>query len=338
MMSSSNFSSGQKGANSIPENSNPEESGLVDEADISADTGSKQARDAVVNPMIRPNSDLNAGLYIVATPIGNLRDITLRALDVLASADLVLAEDTRVAAKLMSAYGLKPELRPYHDHNGAISRPRILRELGKGHRIALISDAGTPLISDPGYKLAREAIEAGHYVTALPGASAPIAALTISGLPSNSFFFAGFPPPKQSARLKFLEKLDRLDATLIFFEGPSRLAKSLSDMAKVFGNREAVLARELTKRFEEARRLPLNDLVLEIEKDGPPKGELVVLIGPPNGAETASTEDIDAAILEALESLSVKQASSEVAERFGLKKRDVYARALELKASGETKP
>ncbi|MFC7292385.1 16S rRNA (cytidine(1402)-2'-O)-methyltransferase [Hirschia litorea] len=287
--------------------------------------------------MIRPNPDLNAGLYIVATPIGNLRDITLRALDVLASADLVLAEDTRVAAKLMHAYGLIPELRPYHDHNGAISRPRILRELAKGHRIALISDAGTPLVSDPGYKLAREAIEAGHYVTALPGASAPLAALTISGLPSNSFLFAGFPPPKQTSRLKFLDKYKALDTTLIFFEGPSRLAKSLNDMAQVFGNRDAVLARELTKRFEEARRLPLTDLAKAIEEEGPPKGELVVLVGPPNSDENISEEDLDVAIQDALATMSVKQASSEVAEKFGLKKRDVYARAQMLKdeASGK---
>lgn len=281
--------------------------------------------------MIRPNSDLNGGLYIVSTPIGNLRDITLRALDVLASADLVLAEDTRVASKLMHAYGLKPELRPYHDHNGAISRPRVLRELDKGHRIALISDAGTPLVSDPGYKLAKEAIDAGHYVTALPGASAPLAALTISGLPSNSFMFAGFPPPKQQARMKFLEKFVNLDATLIFFEGPSRLAKSLEDMAQIFGNREAVLARELTKRFEEALRHPLSELAEIIKEEGAPKGELVILVGPPVKGTEVDQDDLDRAIIEALTDAPVKQASSAVAEKFGLKKRDVYARALELK-------
>nr|WP_149037549.1 16S rRNA (cytidine(1402)-2'-O)-methyltransferase [Hirschia baltica] len=330
-MSSSNFSSGHKGATSIPETTKSDSSDLEYEPDTNADAGSKQAFDAVVNPMIRPNSDLSSGLYIVATPIGNLRDITLRALDVLASADLVLAEDTRVASKLMAAYGLRPELRPYHDHNGAISRPRILRDLEKGMRIALISDAGTPLVSDPGYKLAREAIEAGHYVTALPGASAPLAALTISGLPSNSFLFAGFPPPKQTARLKFYEKFVSLESTLIFFEGPSRLAKSLADMLTIYGNREAVLAREITKRFEEARRLPLAELANAIELEGPPKGELVILIGPPLAGGEIIQEDLDSAIIAALANFSVKQASSEVAEKFGLKKRDVYARALILK-------
>ena len=301
------------------------------EPDNTGEPDTTQASDAVVNPVIRPDSDLNAGLYIVATPIGNLRDITLRALDVLSSVDIVYAEDTRVASKLMSAYGLKPELRPYHDHNGAITRPKILRELDKSKRIALVSDAGTPLISDPGFKLAKEVIEAGHYVTSLPGASAPLTALTISGLPSNNFLFAGFPPPKQGARAKFYDRFKDLESTLIFFEGPSRLAKSLADMYNVFGERDAVLARELTKRFEEAMRMPLSQLAEEITENGPPKGELVLLIGPPLASEGISEADLDSAILEALSEMSVKQASSLLAEKYSLKKRDVYARALELK-------
>lgn len=330
-MSSSNFSSGQQGAKLNSDKSDSDETDLDLEPDNSVEVETTQASDAVVNSMIRPNSDLNGGLYIVATPIGNLRDITLRALDVLASVDVVYAEDTRVASKLMSAYGLKPELRPYHDHNGAITRPKIIRDLDKNKRIALISDAGTPLISDPGYKLAREVIDAGHYVTTLPGASAPLAALTISGLPSNNFLFAGFPPPKQGARIKFYEKFKNLESTLIYFEGPSRLAKSLRDMHDVFGEREAVLARELTKRFEEAIRLPLSALAAKIEEEGPPKGELVLLIGPPQAGETIDEAELDSAIVEALTDMSVKQASSQIAERYGLKKRDVYARTLELK-------
>ena len=290
-----------------------------------------QATTSGSSAIFRTIEALAPGLYVVSTPIGNLRDITLRALDVLASVDLVLAEDTRVARKLMSAYGLNPSLRPYHDHNAAKARPAILEALGAGQSIALISDAGTPLVSDPGFKLARDIIEAGHDVFAIPGASAPLAGLTVSGLPSDRFLFAGFPPPKSGARRKMLEELKVVPATLIFFEGPSRLGDSLSDMLDVFGDREAVIARELTKKFEEARRGKLSTLAAHVRADGPPRGEIVVLVAPPGKEQAASQEEIDAAILSALENQPVKAAAAEIAKAFNLPKRDVYNRALELK-------
>ncbi len=320
-MSSSTFSSG-------PKDDAPSDN---DVADTSGAPNGKQADNSVVNQLFRVNPDLKSGLYVVSTPIGNLRDISLRALDILASVDLVLAEDTRVARKLLSAFGLNPTLRPYHDHNGAKVRPDIIESLLGGQRVALISDAGTPLVSDPGFKLARDAIEAGADVTAIPGASAPLAALTISGLPSDRFLFAGFPPPKSSARLSFLEKFKDIDATLIFFEGGSRLGESLQDMAKSFGARPAAICRELTKKFEEAIRAPLDELASTISEEGPPRGELVVLVGPPDKSVTADQSVIDAAIIAALQEMPVKSASNAVAEQFGLKKRDVYARALALK-------
>ena len=204
---------------------------------------------------------LQPGLYVVSTPIGNLRDITLRALDVLAAADEVLAEDTRVAGKLLSAYGVKARLSPYHDHNGAERRPELLRKLSEGARIALVSDAGTPLVSDPGWKLAHEALEAGHRVFPIPGASAMLAGLVASGLPSDRFCFAGFLPPKQGARTQSLESLKAVPATLIFYESGPRLADTLADMASVLGaGRQGAVARELTKLFEETRRGTLADL------------------------------------------------------------------------------
>jgi 16S rRNA (cytidine1402-2'-O)-methyltransferase len=193
---------------------------------------------------------LEAGLYVVSTPIGNLRDITYRAIDVLAAVDLVLAEDTRVTGKLMAAYGLSRKLAPYHDHNADEARPRVLARLAEGARVALVSDAGTPLISDPGYKLVRAAAAAGHAVRAIPGASAPLAALAAAGLPTDRFLFAGFPPPRSGARRRWLESLAGVRATLILFESGPRLSDSLADMAAVFGPREAVVARELTKLYE----------------------------------------------------------------------------------------
>ena len=243
-------------------------------------------QEAVTSTRIfRADPGLAPGLYVVSTPIGNLRDITLRALDILASVDVVCAEDTRVAGKLMSTFGVSARLRPYHDHNGAQARPGLLRELADGARIALISDAGTPLISDPGYKLVREAAGQGTPVLAIPGASAPLTALASSGLPTDRFMFAGFPPPKSAGRKRFLTELKSTEGTLIFFEGPSRLVASLSDMADVFGARDAVVARELTKKFEESRRGKLADLAAHYAREGPPRGEIVVLVGPPTARE-----------------------------------------------------
>jgi 16S rRNA (cytidine1402-2'-O)-methyltransferase len=263
--------------------------------------------------------------------------MTLRALDILASVDVICAEDTRVAGKLLSAFGVSARLRPYHDHNGAQVRPGLLKELAGGARIALISDAGTPLISDPGYKLVREAAERGINVVSIPGASAPLAALASSGLPTDRFMFVGFPPPKSAARKRFLSEMKSAEATLVFFEGPSRLAASLADMAEVFGNREAAVARELTKKFEETRRGLLVDLAAHYEREGPPRGEIVVLVGPPSGKPETDADALDAAILGSDDGRPLKEIAAEVAETFGLKRRDVYERALQLRDSSDTR-
>jgi len=276
---------------------------------------------------------LAPGLYVVSTPIGNLRDITLRALDVLGAADEVLAEDTRVAGKLMSAYGLKVRLSPYHDHNGAERRPGLLKALQKGARIALISDAGTPLISDPGWKLAHEALEAGVKVFPVPGASAMLAGLVASGLPSDKFLFAGFLPPKSAARRAAAEALRNVPGTLIFYESGPRLAEAVADLAAVLGRRQAAVARELTKMFEETRRGTLDELAVHYAEAGAPRGEIVLLVGPP-GDEAVTPERLDAALRDALAEQPTKAAANAVAEALGLPKRDVYQRALQLKADG----
>lgn len=275
---------------------------------------------------------VSPGLYVVSTPIGNLRDITLRALDILSAADEVLAEDTRVAAKLMSAYGIKARLSPYHDHNGAERRPQILARLEKGGRIALISDAGTPLVSDPGWKLVHDALEAGHKVYPVPGASALLAGLVASGLPSDRFMFAGFLPPKSGARKAALESLKHVPATLVFYESGPRLAESLADLASVLGaGRSAAVARELTKMFEETRRGTLESLARHYEEAGPPRGEIVVLAGPPE-EKSATAADLDSALRDALQTMPTKEAASSVAEALGLPRREVYQRALQIKS------
>jgi len=272
---------------------------------------------------------LAPGLYIVATPIGNLRDITLRALDVLSQADIVLAEDTRVTGKLLNAYRLKKQMVRYDEHAAASARPRVLEALAGGQRVALVSDAGTPLVSDPGYRLVREAVAQGADVFPIPGASAPLAALTLAGLPTDRFLFAGFPPPKSAARKTFLTELVPLRATLIFFEGGSRLAPSLADMAQVFGPRQAAVARELTKLHETCIRGTLPELAADPRLDNP-KGEIVVLVGP-GEQEVATAADADAALNEALTRLAPGEAASEVAKALGLNRRDLYRRALDLK-------
>jgi len=276
-----------------------------------------------------PPKPVTPGLYLVATPIGNLRDITLRALDVLAAADLVLAEDTRVTAKLTAAYGLKKPLVRCDEHVEAGLVARVLAEIEDGKVVALVSDAGTPLVSDPGYRLATEAIAAGHPVHPIPGPSSPLAALSLSGLPSDRFLFAGFPPVKSGARRAFLEELRAVRATLIFFETGPRLAASLADMAAVFGSREAAVARELTKLYEECVRGPLLDLAAD-PKLAAPKGEIVVLVAP-GAEEVASEADADAALAEALSRLGPADAASEVARSLGLNRKALYRRALELK-------
>ncbi|WP_415012729.1 16S rRNA (cytidine(1402)-2'-O)-methyltransferase [Amaricoccus sp.] len=276
---------------------------------------------------------LAPGLYLVATPIGNARDITLRALDVLAAADVLAAEDTRTARRLLEIHGVRRGGRglvAYHDHNGATVRPRLLAALAEGRSVALVSDAGTPLVADPGYRLAAEARAAGHAVTAVPGASALLAALSVAGLPTDRFLFAGFLPPKQAARRRALAALAAVPATLVFYESPRRSAECLADMAEVLGSaRDGALCRELTKRFEEVRRGTLGALAAAYATEPEPRGEVVLLAGPPV-EEAPSGETLDAALEAALEGRTVRDAAAEVAAALGLPRREVYARALAL--------
>ena len=272
---------------------------------------------------------LEAGLYIVATPIGNLRDITLRALDVLSGCDLLLAEDTRVTGKLLAAYGLSKTMARYDEHAAERARPRIMAALEAGQSVALVSDAGTPLVSDPGYRLVKEMVEAGFRVFPIPGPSAALAALTLAGLPTDRFLFAGFTPPKSAARRTFLAEFAQTRATLIFYETGPRLRASLEDMLAVFGPRQAAVTRELTKLYETAVRGTLDQLAVDPALEEP-KGEIVVLVGP-GVAEAASAADADMALAEALTRLAPGEAASEVAKALGLNRRDLYRRALALK-------
>jgi 16S rRNA (cytidine1402-2'-O)-methyltransferase len=281
-------------------------------------------------PPALSDAPLAPGLYLVATPIGNLRDITLRALDVLAACDVLLAEDTRVTGKLLSAYGVKTKLQRHDEHVAERDIPGILERLEAGERVALVSDAGTPMVSDPGYRLAREAIAAGHAVIPIPGASAALAALTLAGLPTDRFLFAGFPPPKSAARRTFLEEFANTRATLIFYEGASRVDDCLADMAVVFGGtRQAAVCRELTKLYETCIRGTLAELAVDPRFEAP-KGEIVILVGP--GTEKVATaDDAEAALREAMARLPLGEAASEVAKALGLSRKDLYRQALALK-------
>ncbi len=274
------------------------------------------------------------GLYLVATPIGNAADITLRALSLLDQADLIACEDTRTSGSLLRRYGIEARLTPYHDHNAAEARPLLLRRLAEGAVVALISDAGTPLISDPGYKLVREVVAAGLPVTALPGASSPLAALCLAGLPSERFLFAGFPPAKAGAAETWLAGLAQTEATLVLLESPHRLPEALERAARILGgSREAAVARELTKKFEEVRRGSLDELAAHYAAAGSPKGEVVVVIGPPpEGSAAAGAQDLDSMLRQALQHASVREAAASVTAATGRRKREVYARALELAA------
>jgi 16S rRNA (cytidine1402-2'-O)-methyltransferase len=275
---------------------------------------------------------LAPGLYIVSTPIGNLGDLTFRARDVLAGVDRILAEDTRVSAKLLSHYGIRTKPQRYDDHTGERERPAILAALRGGERIALVSDAGTPLVSDPGYRLVREVAAQGFNVFPIPGASAVLAGLAVAGLPTDRFLFAGFPPAKGGPRRAMFEELAAIRATLVFYETGPRLRDSLTDMATVFGaGREACVARELTKLYETAIRGSLEALIAD-PRLAAPKGEIVVLVGP-GREEAASAEDADRALVEALARSSPADAASEVAKALGLPRRDLYRRALELKGA-----
>lgn len=272
---------------------------------------------------------LPAGLYSVATPIGNLGDITLRALETLAGADLIACEDTRVTRKLLARYAITTPLTPYHEHNAATARPLLLRRLAAGAAIALVSDAGTPLVSDPGFKLVRAAQQAGHAVTALPGPSALLAALTVAGLPTDQFYFAGFLSPKQGARRARIAALARIPATLVLFETGPRLAATLADLAVGLGHRDAAICRELTKLHEEVRRDDLATLAQTCAASEL-RGEIVLVIGPPPTAERPGGAETDDLLRQALARTSLKDAVSEVAAATGLPRREVYQRALTL--------
>ena len=273
------------------------------------------------------------GLYLVSTPIGNLRDITLRALDTLRAADLIACEDTRVTRKLLTAHGIQGRLTAYHDHNAAEAGPALIARIEAGEVVALVSDAGTPLISDPGFRLVGEANARGVPVTVLPGASAPLAALVLSGLPADRFHFAGFPPPRQAARRHFLRALADIDATLVLLESPRRLGVALADMKEVLGPRPAAVARELTKLHEEVVRGDLRSLAGKYAAEGPPRGEIVVLVGPPREEEATSEAEIDARLGEALATMSVRDAAALVAEATNAPRRAVYRRALAVSRS-----
>jgi 16S rRNA (cytidine1402-2'-O)-methyltransferase len=269
------------------------------------------------------------GLHIVSTPIGNLGDITLRALATLAGADLIACEDTRVTRKLIDRYAIATPLTPYHDHNAAAARPKLLQQLAEGAALALVSDAGTPLLSDPGFKLVRAAQEAGHNVTVLPGASAPLAGLVVAGLPSDQFLFAGFLPAKQGARRARIEELARIPATLVLFETAPRIAAALADLAAGLGDREAAVCRELTKLHEEVRRGDLASLAQSFAASDI-RGEIVLIIAPPAAAAPLDIGDADALLRRALMRASLKDAVGEVAQATGLPRREVYRRALAL--------
>jgi 16S rRNA (cytidine1402-2'-O)-methyltransferase len=269
------------------------------------------------------------GLYLVATPIGNLSDISLRALELLAGANCIACEDTRVTRKLTERYGIATPLTPYHEHNAAAARPKLLARLGEGQAVALVSDAGTPLISDPGYRLVRAAHEAGHPVTALPGASAVLAALNVAGLPTDRFFFEGFLPAKQAARQKRIAALAGIPATLVLFESGPRLTAALADLAAGLGAREASVCRELTKLHEEIRRGDLAVLARDYAAGAETRGEIVIVVAPPVEQEDTQI-DLDAMLRHALARVSVKDAVGEVALASGRPRREVYQRALAL--------
>ena len=273
------------------------------------------------------------GLHVVATPIGNLRDISLRALATLAAAEAVIAEDTRVTKTLLAHYGIATPLIAYHEHNAQQVRPQILARLAEGQALALVSDAGTPLVSDPGFKLVTDAVAAGVPVTAVPGASAVLAALVVAGLPTDRFFFEGFLPPKSAARRARLAELARVPGTLVFFETPRRIVEVLEDCAAVLGEREGAVARELTKHFETVRRGPLAELARMFATDEVLRGEIVLLIGPPGEADGAIGEEaLDTRLRAALMNNSVKDAAAIVSGETGQPRRRVYARALQLAA------
>ena len=270
------------------------------------------------------------GLYLVATPIGHLGDITLRALEILAGVDIIACEDTRITRRLTERYAIAALLKPYHEHNAAQARPQILEKLAQGASIALVSDAGTPLISDPGFKLVREVCAAGHSVIAIPGASSVLSALAVAALPTDRFYFEGFLPPKQGARRARLAALSKIDATLVMFESGNRVQDTLADLAEIMGERDAAICRELTKLHEEVTRAPIAELA-KAAGTLETRGEFVLVVGPPRADALAMTQhDLDDLLRSSLAHDSVKDSVAHAVELSGRPRREVYARALEL--------
>jgi 16S rRNA (cytidine1402-2'-O)-methyltransferase len=296
----------------------------------SAGSPDRDARHYLLNGQSAVAPPLAGGLHLVATPIGNLRDVTVRALEALAAADLIACEDTRVSRKLLDHYGISTPLTPYHEHNAAEARPKLIARLAQGCALALISDAGTPLVSDPGYRLVREALAGGYAVTALPGASAVLAALTVCGLPPDRFFFEGFLPVKAGQRRARIAELNRIPGTLVLFETGPRIAASLAELAAGLGNRAAAICRELTKLHEEVRRGDLGTLACDYAGAAETRGEIVIVIAPPDRQLRTDAADLDSLLRSALHRLSLKEAVAEIAAVTGLPRRQVYQRALEL--------
>lgn len=281
-----------------------------------------------------PARPLEPALYLVATPIGNLADITIRALETLAAADVLACEDTRVSRVLLERYGIRRRTTAYHEHNAAEAGPKLIAALEEGKSVALISDAGTPLVSDPGYRLVGEALERGLRVVPIPGPSAALAALTVSGLPSDAFLFAGFLPVKAGQKRARLQQWQAVPATLIFFESPRRLAETLEAMAQVLGaERQAAICRELTKTFEEARHGSLQELAAHYAAADTPKGEVVICVGPPADGEAAPA-DVDALLIGLAAEMPASRAAAEAARMTGQPKQELYRRLLALKEGG----
>ena len=299
------------------------------------DTEGSARRTFSVGPHVLTAPKAAAGLHLVATPIGNLGDITLRALETLAGVDIIACEDTRITRRLTERYAITAQLKPYHEHNAALARPKILERLAQGASIALVSDAGTPLISDPGFKLVREVCAAGHAVIALPGPSSVLAALAVAALPTDRFFFEGFLPPKETARRARLTELSRIDATLVMFESGNRVQDTLADLAGIMGDRDAAICREMTKMHEDIKRGPVSQLALSADTLET-RGEFVLVIGPPAVASMMAADELDQLLLTSLKRDSVKDAVAHAVELSGRPRREIYARALELSKQRDT--
>lgn len=295
----------------------------------SEDAEGSAGRTFAIGPHLLTAPKAAPGLHLVATPIGNLGDITLRALETLAGVDMIACEDTRMTRRLTERYAIAAQLTSYHEHNAALARPKILQRLAQGASIALVSDAGTPLISDPGFKLVREVCAAGHSVIALPGPSSVLAALSVAALPTDRFFFEGFLPHKQTARRTRLADLARIDATLVMFESGSRVQDTLADLAAILGDRDAAICREMTKLHEDIKRGPVSHLARSADTLET-RGEFVLVIGPPAGTAVMAADQLDELLLTSLERDSLKDAVAHAVELSGRPRREIYARALEL--------